>query len=119
MDWTSKIWGQTRCVFASEYFQRHELRVIKGGFCSVHYHRGRANRFHVLSGQIQVIEWFSDRKTVHTLGPDNVLDVPSLVVHQFKVLEDGELVEEYWPDRVGSPTISTSDIVRLSPGGMA
>ena len=116
--WEKKIWGRTRCVENNAFYQRHELEVVAGGFCSIHYHRRRANRFRVISGKIQVTEWMASFSNVHTMTAGKVLDVPSLVVHQFRVLESGEVIEEYWGDRVGSAEISTSDIVRLTTGGM-
>ncbi len=44
------------------------------------------------------------------------MHIPSMVVHQFQVLQDGEIREEYWADRGGE--VRQDDIVRLVEGGI-
>lgn len=113
--WEDKVWGQTRVTHQSEFYSRHELRTKAGGFCSFHYHSERANRFIVLSGIVRVVWVFGWKPCYKDLAADNVLDVPSLVPHQFQVIQGGEVVEEYFSDRKG--TVKNQDITRLSTGG--
>lgn len=85
------------------------------GYCSWHYHQQRANAFKVLSGIIDVAVLYGPRLEVHRLSADMVLRVPSLVVHQFRVVESGVMIEEYVADRGGD--VREDDIVRLMEGG--
>lgn len=112
----TKVWGTTRELVDSQHYSLHELSVVSGGYCSLHYHRDRANRFRVTSGLIEIVEMIGPSVTRTTLGPDTVHDVPSLVVHMFIVWQSGTMFEEYYPDRGGS--VRRDDIVRLREGGM-
>lgn len=114
--WRDKAWGRTRCLIDSDLFSRHELEVKAGGFCSVHYHTERANRFIVQAGEIVVLTLMG-QAILHevTLTADMQFDVPSMLLHCFLVLSEGKLLEDYWPDRGG--TVRNEDIVRLSHGG--
>ncbi len=114
-EWQDKAWGRTRKEVESSLFSRHRLEVIKGGFCSVHYHEERANRFIVRTGSIIVVEFFAWRWRRTILGPDNLYDVASLVPHMFQVVKDGVVLEDYWADRGGE--VRDSDISRLIEGG--
>jgi len=115
MEWNQKIWGRTRELIYTPFYAKHELEVVAGGYCSLHYHENRANRFHVGTAQIQVITMYGPIVERITLGPDNVFDVPSLVPHLFCVLRAGSVVEEYFPDRAGQ--VLRDDIVRIFEGG--
>lgn len=114
-EWEDKCWGRTRCRFWSEFYSEHELDVSAGWACSLHYHLHRSNRFRVESGSVRIIEAFGPLRRETILGPDNIYDVPSLVVHRFEVIEAGRVIECYWPDRGGR--VDLSDIVRLEAGG--
>lgn len=114
--WSDKVWGKTRCVYESSQFSGHWLVVKAGGYSSVHYHCDRANRFIVDSGKIAVVEFYAWRIKRQILRKGQQLDIPSLVPHQFQVLEDGIIREEYWADRGGE--VEHDDIVRLCKGGM-
>ena len=114
MEWTRKVWGQTRELIDSPFYSKHELEVVAGGFCSLHYHRYRANRFLVVSGEIEVVEVFGPQVVRTRLGPENTYDVPSLVPHMFIVYRSGVVFEEYFSDRGGQ--VRRDDIVRLIEG---
>jgi len=114
--WAEKVWGRTRCTHCSDLYSRHELEVEMGGYCSFHFHNERANRFTVESGIVRVVCAFGWKICYKDLTAGNVLDVPSMVPHQFQVLEKGVMVEEYYPDR--GDIVDDSDIIRLSVGGM-
>jgi len=115
MDNQDKVWGKTREVVDSPFYSKHELQVVAGGYCSLHYHRHRANRFIVVSGEIEVIEFYGPKIRRVRLGSENIHDVASLVPHLFAVYRDGIVFEEYFPDRGG--VVKRDDIVRLVEGG--
>ncbi len=115
-EWNSKVWGHTRCVYESDVFSGHELEVEQGGYCSVHYHLERANRFIVESGVIAVIVFYAWKTQQHMVTKGKSFDVPSQVVHQFQVYQSGRIREDYWADRGGR--VRKNDIVRLAEGGM-
>lgn len=115
-EWQDKCWGRTRCLIERPHYQLHQLEVEQG-YCSIHYHRDRANRFIVESGEVLVTQFFHTKEESQRLCvPGDWFDIPSMVVHQFKVINPGEIFEEYFPDRGG--TIRTDDIVRLTVGGV-
>lgn len=113
----TKAWGSTECLISCPLYSRHRLEVLAGGYSSIHWHAERANRFHVESGTIAVVTFHAWRYDRLVLTVDNSCDVPSLVPHQFQVIEGGVIVEEYWPDRGGA--VREDDIVRLTVGGHA
>ena len=116
-EWEDKpAWGRTRCVHDSPLYSRHELEVEAGGTCSVHWHRARNNRFHVVSGKIVVVQFFA-WKTYETIVTPRTphFDVPALGVHQFQVYEPGLVIEEYTPAWYGGAVLPW-DIVRLCEG---
>jgi len=118
MTWEKKVWGEVRHLFASDRAAVSFLRLKQGFQCSQHYHLQRANQFLVLSGSVKIEEWatkFDRTGTKTTLKAGQVYTVPSLVAHRFHVIEDGEIIELYWPDRGGS--VQLDDIVRLDQGG--
>ena len=57
-----------------------------------------------------------DEYKIILLGPGDTLIVPSGVLHRFRVLCSGSLIEVYWPDRHGGQ-VRTDDIVRETTGG--
>lgn len=114
-NWHEKVWGHTKCIVRSPYYYRFELKTKKNTFCSYHFHRRRANLFHVESGVVKVV-WthgWNILWKVLTPGQDFVVD--SLTPHQFQVLSEGVMYEEYFPDRGG--VIFEDDIHRLTIGG--
>ena len=110
-----KIWGQTVCTHQSLSYMRHELEMREGCYCSFHYHNNRANVFRVTAGVIRVVWAYGWYLYHRTLRAGEALEIPSLVPHQFQVLESGSAVEEYYPDRGG--VVLHEDIERLTVGG--
>lgn len=111
-----KTWGETWPVIETDRYARYGLRCVAGGYSSLHYHRERANRFLVERGAI--IVWVIYGNTYQESTPvtdGGVFEVPSHVVHGFGVLEDAQVIEEYWADRGG--IVKREDIVRISHGG--
>lgn len=113
--WQEKIWGRTRCSLDSLVYSKHELELKAGTFCSVHYHRFRGNKFVLFQGSVRIVWSYAWKIESKTLKPGDALHIPSLVVHQFQVLEDGVMTEEYYPERGGK--VEHGDIVRLCEGG--
>ena len=110
-----KVWGTTKCVYHSEFMSQHQLTLKANTFCSFHYHCRRANYFHVEKGIVRIVCVIGYRLFHRDLKSSEFYNVPSYIPHQFQVLESGEMMERYCPDRGG--TISIDDITRLSVGG--
>jgi mannose-6-phosphate isomerase-like protein (cupin superfamily) len=117
--WKEKYWGKTQQIWRGKNGASLHLILLAGGYCSFHFHRERANLFHVLTGRVRVVTaigWkveYADLMPVGDMASQCI--VPSRVPHQFQVLEDAEMIEEYWPDRGG--LYMADDIVRLTEGG--
>ena len=83
-EWEQKIWGKTRCVEHDEgKYSKHELQVEKGGFCSVHWHSNKLNKFILKSGQVRIV--WSYAWAIHwcDLELDSEFVMPSKIPHQF------------------------------------
>lgn len=115
--WEDKDWGRTQCVCFTPHYSRHELQLTAGGYCSFHLHTQRANRFFVVSGVVRVVAITGWRVVGTLLTKGSELIVPSLVSHQFQVVEGGTMIEEYWPDR-HEGTCLENDIERFTTGGL-
>ena len=116
-EWNQKVWGQTKNLVRSPYYYRFELKLTRNTYCSYHYHNRRANKFSVESGVVKLVWSFGPkiRWTILSEGRDYIID--SLVPHQFQVLADGVMFEEYFSDRSGE--IFEDDIMRISSGGQS
>lgn len=107
-----KVWGQTRCIFASTFCAVHRIVGRATGYCSVHTHRHKFNRFYVEAGALRIRQWRGNPdETVIREG--EVCDIPPGVAHQFEVMEDGTVAYEiYWVE------LEESDIERTTQGGI-
>jgi len=117
LKWHDKVWGETAEVFYAPHCAVHYLRIEAGEhgtFCSRHYHKHRANRFVVISGEIDVVI-YREREERHRIKPGEAFDVPSQVVHRFEVVKSGVMIEIYWPD--SGFIVIRDDIERLEEGG--
>lgn len=115
-EWESKTWGRTKLVEINNQYQRHELGIEKGGYCSFHYHLYRSNLFHLQSGLVRLVWCYAWEIQHVTLKPHNTYRINARIPHQFQVLESGMMVEEYYPQSSGDD-VSTYDINRLTIGG--
>lgn len=115
-EWETKDWGRTRCQYQTLHYSRHELELLTGGYCSVHYHGGRSNLFHVIRGKVRVVVAYGWQITYRDLGPHDTMSVRAHAVHQFQVLEGGICIEDYLPDGPHG-VADVGDIHRLSVGG--
>ena len=115
----SKCWGKAMHVFQNPHAAVSILETLKGGYCSRHFHSQRVNRFIVQSGVIEVVE-YDPGGTLEVsrvrMEAGDTHDVEAGVVHRFEVIEAGQVVEVYYPQR---PTdrVNHDDIVRLDIGG--
>jgi len=115
MVWQEKIWGKVWHLFQSDRSSVSFLEVKKGFQSSRHFHRERANLFAVISGRIKIRVWDQDGEPLweRDLDSGQTCVVGSNLVHQFQVLESGQVIEVYWPDG----KVMFGDIVRLDEGG--
>jgi mannose-6-phosphate isomerase-like protein (cupin superfamily) len=115
MDVQGKLWGHTRPLFCKNNVEVHDITIVKGGYCSMHKHHSKFNRFVVRRGKLKV----TIRKNY---GHDILDDVTILLAgesctvnpgdyHMFEALEETEALEIYWV------TLNESDIERLTHGG--
>lgn len=115
MEWVHKVWGKTREIINTPYYMKHELHLIEGSYCSLHYHQYRANRFIIISGSITIVEVYGPWIKHTLLNAGDVYSVPSMVVHMFAVNKRGIMYEEYFGDR--NNIINADDIIRIIEGG--
>lgn len=117
-DTQEKVWGLTTCfIFTSCPSESHYLQIKKGGFCSEHRHLQKINRFYVIKGSLDVVEYnaFGREKTTK-LTAGSFVDVPAGVWHKFECLdEDCECIESYW---CPLPNLEQNDIERRTNGGI-
>ena len=121
--WEQKCWGRVWHIFCSEQTSLSWLEVKAGTCCSKHMHRERNNQFLVLSGTI-CIEEFCNVEVVPSLRDlvfrrrilraTDAYMVPAGIKHRFRVLEDGELIEIYWP--IAGGEVRQDDIIRDDVG---
>lgn len=115
---TDKPWGKSHCVFNNGLFESHVIYVSKGGFCSQHYHEHKYNRFYVISGMLNVIEYLNKDDTTKvlentiTLEAMDFYDIKPGVLHKFHAITDVVACEIYWPFH------SNEDIIRKTTGGI-
>lgn len=108
-----KVWGLTARLFAHHGVEAHLIHAVRGGYCSVHRHAFKWNRFVVLSGKLEVRVFREEGVVdVTVLGPDDVTDVPPGTLHQFIALEPTAALEFYWV------SLDPGDIDRKSQGGL-
>jgi len=84
-----KIWGRNTEIFRNESTSVNFLDLVKGGTCSYHYHRFKANIFYVISGKLKVYTELGE----HILLPGENLVVSPSLKHQFEAMEESKVVE--------------------------
>lgn len=116
MDKSGKYWGTTSRLFHFNNVECHLIEVSPGGYCSIHKHHSKFNRFIVLQGELSVRTWKAGDDVsadIVTLGPGEETTVPPGYSHQFENLgeEVVKALEVYWV------SLSENDIERSSIGG--
>ena len=114
-EWEEKCWGRVQHIFTNPYTAVSKLEVEAGWMCSRHFHRQRFNMFSVTSGAIVVEEWKGRNHAKTLLCAGDVLVVPPDVLHRFRVVEKGSIVEVYWPKN-HKHSCDSNDIERLDVG---
>ncbi len=119
--WEDKVWGRVWHLFQSDQAATSFLFLKKGTYCSKHYHEERVNVFAVIRGEV-VIEIWLDTKSrkpglIYHLAEGQSYQVLPWINHRFRVLEDSEMVEVYYPGKEGGK-VRFNDIVRLEEGGV-
>ena len=108
-----KAWGTTEEIFNNGTVAIHLIKIDKGGFCSIHKHQFKSNKFYVLEGNLQLNIWTQEKEAdVTVLWAGEMCEVPPLVDHQFKALTDVKCLEIYTVGFKGE------DIIRKTVGGM-
>ena len=91
-----KGWGHEKWIVNNEKYCGKLLFFEKGKKCSWHYHELKEETFYIHSGKLQLVygyhDDFIDADTV-ILKPGDKFEVPRLLRHQMKALEDTEMYE--------------------------
>lgn len=111
--WQDKVWGRTKLTEGSGVASSHELHLMQGGYCSIHWHEQRDNHFRVLSGEVAVVQFRSFYMRTKILTPEaNYALVMSRVPHMFLVLKPGTMIETY--SVLPGDQFSLDDIIRVA-----
>jgi mannose-6-phosphate isomerase-like protein (cupin superfamily) len=116
-----KPWGATRRVHRCNDFHVDEIDVQPGGYCSVHKHLAKHNRFTVTSGRLLVLasphSGHMERADYYDLREGDVCFIPSGRWHVFAALwGPARAVEVY--TKAGNPVCLEGDITRACVGGL-
>ena len=117
-----KLWGTTSRVTDSERSIICIINVVKGGYCSKHFHESKDNMFVVTEGSLVVRQWDNLRDDSEyfdtVLEPSSgSLTVPCKKLHKFYSPDGCKAIEVYvssYPDLV----VKEEDIVRVDKGGI-
>lgn len=107
----TKAWGWERIICNNDEFCGKELFIRKGQQFSVHQHVAKREVFHLRSGKVDLMT-VDPRNADHnhlTMNPDDVIEIPRLLLHQITALEDS-LIEEF------STSHSDEDSLRSEKG---
>lgn len=94
-------------------FSVHLLEIRAGGYSSEHKHFRKVNHFHVIRGEMEIVQWPENAVDPDrtTLRAGDGLTVPVGQWHQFRAITDCLCVETYEAAPV------EDDIIRRSVGG--
>jgi quercetin dioxygenase-like cupin family protein len=101
-----KIWGKNTELFQNESTSVNVLNLVKGGTCSRHHHRFKANIFYVISGKLKIHTDMGEE----ILHPGQSYNVAPLIKHQFEAMEVTVAIEVMYVK------YSANDIVRECEG---
>jgi len=102
-----KIWGERRRIIKNDLVEVDHLIIKKDGFCSVHSHKHKSNKFYIISGKCIIKSEYGEV----VLNANEYFDVHPPLKHQFIALEDTIMVE------VAYIKIDPEDINRIKQGG--
>jgi tellurite resistance-related uncharacterized protein len=114
MNIEGKVWGTTIKLYEGNNVEFHKIHAVKGGYCSMHCHQSKYNKFIVEKGALKITEMRNRENmlediTILKLGDEHV--VQPGVYHMFEALEDTDAYEVYYVE------LDTNDIHRLNQGG--
>ncbi len=115
-EWEEKCWGRVQHIFANPHAAVSKLRVEAGWMCSRHFHQHRFNMFAMTYGTILVEQWRGSDTIRTLLRAGETLTILPGVLHRFRVVLGGSLVEVYWPKDSTHPC-NRNDIQRFDVGG--
>lgn len=118
-----KVWGSTQLVFVYNSIEVHRISILDKGYCSIHQHQQKWNRFVVTQGTLDVVMFWGPfgkefdpafaRQDITTIARGGVTDVSPGIHHQFQANHGPvEAIEIYWT------TLDALDIERLTVGGL-
>lgn len=110
-----KVWGWTQHIFLSSEVEICRAHIITGGYCSKHYHKNKVNRFHVLSGKLEIIVYRNGQEEHMTMTTGMTLDIQPKVQHKMVCHKECDFIEIYWSD---NDKLRFDDIVREDEGGV-
>jgi len=116
-----KPWGDVQTLHVDRDLLLQRIRVARGGFCSVHRHEARWNRFAIGTGRLIIEMWAKARRTVAVLSAGGSLDVAPGLWHRFTAVEPVVAFEVYWVGTHIVEGVSPDDIERdvvFSRGGI-
>ena len=104
----SKIWGSNIEIFRTDTVSVNILHIRKGGTCSLHTHRSKHNKFHVISGELKLMVE-SLLHPIHLYPFDGFVVCPGQA-HRFQAMVSSVVVETVYVK------LDSSDIDRKEPG---
>lgn len=108
-----KVWGWTQTLFLSDKVEVAFAHMHKDFQCSKHLHTKKWNRFHVISGELEIIAYRNEQEERIILSRGMTLDVEPGLKHRMVSKTDVDLIEIYWVD---DGELDASDIVRDDNG---
>jgi len=114
MNYTGKVWGDTKDLMSNPFVEVHELHIDAGMECSMHKHNHKYNGFYLIEGRLEI----HVKKNDYDLTDITELDrfdrwtiVPPGEYHKFVSISNCKVLEIYWPEGI------TDDIERMNHGG--
>jgi len=102
-----KVWGSRETLYADNTVMINLLYLEKGSYSSLHWHRGKSDKFIVVKGEVKIVTEL--RETTLKDGDSLIVDPP--LKHQFVVEEDSTMIE------ISYARLDPEDINRLNQGG--
>lgn len=103
-----KLWGERWLIYGDSTHTTNLLMLKKGRRCSWHRHQCKWNLFVVLSGKVGIRT--IDGETILHMGEE--FTVAPGEMHEFKIYEDGMMIEEMFVK------YDDGDILRKESGGI-
>ena len=109
-----KEWGFTSEIWRGETYSVHLIEVVRGGFCSCHRHKHKANVFYVIDGAMQIVTWHGVEPDITTINAGATAVVPAGVWHRFRARSGPVQALEIYQ----SEACTEDDIERRDVGGI-